>query len=104
MPRSSSQSSPARWAKEPTPSERAAELAEQERLTSRDIRHAFLQTIGGCFLSLATGLSCIGYGLHTMDPAFGQIAFLGGLLVGYVGITVSLALYYLKGERSGWWA
>jgi hypothetical protein len=92
------------WSKTPTPSERAAELAEHERLTSRDIRRAFLGTMAGCLVSVMFGLGLMGYGLHTTDPGYGQIAFLGGLLLGYVGITVSLALYYLRGEREGWWA
>ena len=104
MPRPQPKSPRARWAKVPTPSERAAELAEHDRLTSRDIRRAFFRTIAGCLLSLVVGLGLMGFGLHTTDPGYGQIAFLGGLLLGYIGIAVSLALFYLNGERSGWWA
>jgi hypothetical protein len=42
-------------------------------------------------------------GLHTTDPDFGQIAFLGGLIVGYAGIIVSFAQYYRRGQDQGWW-
>ena len=45
----------------------------------------------------------MGWGLHTKDPGLGEIAVLGGLLVGYTGIVVTLARYYLRGEEAGWW-
>ena len=45
----------------------------------------------------------MGWGLHTTDPELGAIAFLGGLLLAYVGIVVTLARYFLLGEESGWW-
>jgi len=87
----------------PTPEERAAELARYERLTTRDIRRSFVFAVGGCLFWLAVGLVLMGWGLHTTDPGYGQIAFLGGLVVGYSGMVVTLVRYYLKGERSGWW-
>lgn len=41
--------------------------------------------------------------LHTTDRDLGQIAFLSGLIVGYAGIVVTFARYYLRGQNQGWW-
>src|SRR5262249_24578565 len=87
----------------PSPEERAAELERDERLVRRDIRAAGLRTLGVVGLSLGLGLALMGIGLHTTDPGFGQIAFLGGLIVGYAGILVSCAQYYRRGQAQGWW-
>ena len=95
--------SKATWARIPSPDERAAELANYERLTTRDIRRACVLAIAGCFFWLSLGLLLLGWALHTTDRAYGQIAFLSGLLVGYTGMVVTLARYYLRGERAGWW-
>ena len=95
--------SKATWARIPSPEERAAELAHYERLTTRDIRRAFVMALGSCLFWLSVGLVLMGLALHTTDRAFGHIAFLGGLLAGYTGMVVTLARYYLRGERSGWW-
>src|SRR5690349_21028716 len=86
-----------------TPQERAAERARAEELTTRDVRRSFLLAIGGCVLWLVIGLASIGLAIHTTDPGWGRIAFLAGLVAGYTGIVVTLARYYLKGERAGWW-
>lgn len=93
----------ASWASDPTPEERAAQLERDEALTTRDIRRAFVAAIAGCFFWLIVGLGLIGWALHTTDAANGQIALLAGLIIGYAGMTVTLARYYLKGEESGWW-
>lgn len=86
-----------------TPEERAAEVARTEQLTTRDVRRSFLFAIGGCVFWLVIGLASIGLAIHTTDPGWGRIAFVAGLIVGYTGIVVTLARYYLKGERAGWW-
>lgn len=93
----------ARWARVPSPEERAAQLALDERLTGREIRRAFAITIVACVLWLLVGLGLMGWAFHTTDAGTGQIAFLGGLTVGYAGMATTLARYYLRGERSGWW-
>jgi hypothetical protein len=87
-----------------TSAERAAELTEDERVTRREVRRAFVWTLGGCLLSLGVALGLMGWGVYTKDPAFGQIALLGGLIVGYGGIAISIARFYLRGEHAGWWA
>ena len=87
----------------PSPEERAAQVARAEELTTRDVRRSFMYAIGGCVLSLLIGLAAVGWAMHTTDAGWGRIAFLAGLFVGYTGIVVTLARYYLKGERAGWW-
>jgi hypothetical protein len=91
-------------ARRPTPAERAAELAEDERAVRREIRHAVVWTLGGCLCSLGVALGLMGWAVHTTDPGSGQIALLGGLIVGYGGIAISVARFYLHGERAGWWS
>ena len=93
----------ATWTRIPTPEERAAQLAEYERLTTRDIRRAFGLAIGACLFWMLLGLLLMGWALHTTDREYGEIAFFGGLIVGYSGIVVTLAKYYLRGEQAGWW-
>jgi len=87
----------------PTPQERASELARAEELTTRDVRRSFALAIGSCIFWLVAGLASIGWAIHTTDSGWARIAFLTGLLVGYAGIVVTLARYYLKGEKAGWW-
>jgi hypothetical protein len=92
-----------RWARRLTPEERAAELAREERAVNGDIRRAFVGALCGCAFWLTAGLVAMGCGLHTTDPELGGIAFLAGLIIGYSGLTVTLARYYVRGEREGWW-
>ena len=92
-----------RWAKPPTPDERAAQLLAEERATTSDVRRAFVIAILGCFWWMIVGMALMGWAFHTTDKQTGQIAFLGGLVVGYTGLTVTLARFYLRGERHGWW-
>ena len=91
------------WARQLSPEERAEELACDERLIRRDVRAAFIWALLGCAFSLAVGLALMGLGLHTTNVQWGGTAFIGGLIVGYTGIVVSLARYYLYGEAHGWW-
>ena len=86
-----------------SPKERAAELERDERETRRDVRRAFASAVGGCIVSAVVGLVPMAWALHTSDPGLGEIGFLAGPIIGYSGITIALARYYLKGERNGWW-
>ena len=95
--------SKATWSRVPSPEERAAELARYELLTSRDIRRAFVFAIAVGVFWLAAGLVLMGWALHTTDRADGEIAFLAGLLIGYTGIVVTLAMYHRRGQQAGWW-
>jgi hypothetical protein len=87
----------------PSPEERAAELERDERLVRRDIRAASFRTLGAVGVSVGLGLILMAVGLHTTDSDLGQIAFLGGLIVGYAGIIFSFAQYYRRGQDQGWW-
>ena len=87
----------------PSPQERAAQLEHEERITRREVRGAFVRTLLGCFAWLALALLPMGWALHTTDPQLGHAAFLGGMMVGYGGITFTLARYYVVGEERGWW-
>ena len=91
------------WAQPPSPEERAAQLAEEERLVTRDIRAAYLRALLGCVASVLIALGFMGWALHTTDPGWGQIAFLTGLLLGYSGLVLTLARTYLRGQDQGWW-
>jgi uncharacterized YccA/Bax inhibitor family protein len=93
----------ARWTPERTRTERAAQLARDELNASRDAHVAFILTLLGCVMWVVVGLALVAWALHTTDPELGGIAFMGGILVGYVGIVVTLARYYLRGEADGWW-
>lgn len=48
-------------------------------------------------------MMCMGFALHTRDRDVGMIAFWGGLIVGYAGITLALAAAYRRGEDRGDW-
>lgn len=93
----------AEWAARPTPDERAAQLLAEEKATTRDIRRAYVWAILGCVSWLVVGLALMGWAFHTTDRQWGQIAFLGGLVLGYAGMTYTLARFYVRGEQSGWW-
>lgn len=87
----------------PTPEERAVEVARAEELTTGDVRRSFLLALGGCVFWLVVALASIGWAIHTTDPGWGRIAFLAGLITGYTGIVVTVARYYLEGQKAGWW-
>ncbi len=43
----------------------------------------------------------MGWGLHTNDPDLGQIAWKGGMVVGYAGILVTLIRAHSKAKERG---
>lgn len=86
----------------PTPAERAAELAETERLVRREIRWAYARAVLLCVCSAGVALAAIGWSVHTTDEKNGMIAFWGGLLVGNVGILWTLFATYAKAAQEGW--
>ena len=86
-----------------SPEERAAELEADERETRREVRRAFAAAVGGCIVSVLGAVIPMAWALHTSDPGLGAIGFLAGPIIGYSGITFTLARYYLRGEKNGWW-
>ena len=81
----------------------ARERLESERQMSRGYWRELVRVCAECLVSVFLGLLCIGYSLHTTDRGIGAIAWWGGLVVGYSGITLSLASAYVRGERRGDW-
>ena len=81
----------------------ARERLEAERLVSRGYRRELIRVCAECLASACLGLFGMAYALHTTDPGIGAIAWWGGLVVGYCGITLSLSAAYLRGERRGDW-
>lgn len=81
----------------------ARERLEAEREASRSYRWELLRVCVECLASALLGLACMAYALHTTDRGIGAIAWWGGLVVGYGGITIALASAYLRGERRGDW-
>jgi hypothetical protein len=79
--------------------EREIAEREAERVVRVELVRVCLECIGSCVL----GLFLMGYALHTTDKGTGQIAFLGGLVVGYSGIVLSLASAYRRGVERGDW-
>lgn len=78
---------------------RRDEAREADRDRLRDFVRAGLECMGWC----ALGLFGIAWGVHTTDPALGQMAFWGGLGVGNVGWLFSVLGAYRRGERRGDW-
>jgi hypothetical protein len=43
----------------------------------------------------------MGWGLHTNDRELGQIAWRGGVIVGYAGILFTVVRWHLKAKHRG---
>lgn len=81
----------------------ARERHEAERLVSLGYWRELMRVCAECLASACLGLFCMAYALHTSDRGIGAIAWWGGLVVGYSGITLSVSSAYLRGERRGDW-
>jgi hypothetical protein len=85
---------PATHARLPTPEERAAELDAIQREADRDTRRRWIARALGAFGSVVVGLYLMAWGLHLTDPGLASVAFWGGLLVGNLGVFVTLIVTY----------
>jgi len=74
---------------------------EEHRLASRDAFWANLRTGLACMAWSCAGLVCMAWGLHTTDPDLGQVAFKGGMVLGYAGILFTLVRWHLKAKQRG---
>jgi hypothetical protein len=84
-----------------TPEERAAQLAEDERgFRRRRVVRALWRALG-FFGSCALGLVFVAFAFRTSDPEWGQIFLLTGVLVGNVGIMLTLFLAWRRAQRDG---
>lgn len=77
--------------------------AEETHVARGDTRRDLTLTALACVASAIAGLALMAVAFHTTSYAIGQVFFVGGQLVGYTGIVVSLVRAYLRGERRGDW-
>jgi hypothetical protein len=81
----------------------AAERLEAERQVERTYRRELVRVCLECLGSSAVGAVTMGYGMHVNGRDLGEIFWWGGMIVGYVGITLSLITAYQRGEERGDW-
>ena len=86
----------------PTPDTRATELGSLDRAVRREMRWVYARAIVVSLVSLAIGLACIAWAVHSTDEQSGLIAFWGGLLISNGGILGSLFVTYNRAMREGW--
>ncbi len=80
-----------------------AERLAAERAADRDRRRAFVYAALGCAGSCAVGMVVMGFAFWVNDRQLGLIFLWASLVVGYGGMTFSLAYAYRKGEERGDW-
>lgn len=80
---------------------RARRLADDERAYRRRVWRRRLAQLLGCVGSCAAGLYLLGLSFHLSHPGNARIAFWGGLLVGNLGMFVTLLLAHLDAKRRG---
>jgi len=89
----------------PLPQEVQEELERKRReehvQAERDSFRAGVRTALLCVGWSAAGLAFMGWGLHTNDPDLGQIAWKGGMVVGYAGILFTLIRAHAKAKDRG---
>ena len=89
----------------PLPQEIQEELERKRReehlQAERDSFRAHVRTALMCVAWSILGLAFMGWGLHTDDPDLGQIAWKGGMVVGYAGILFTLIRAHSKAKDRG---
>ena len=89
----------------PLPQEIQEELERKRReehlQAERDAFWAHVRTALMCVGWSVVGLAFMGWGLHTNDPDLGQIAWKGGMVVGYAGILFTLIRAHSKAKDRG---
>jgi hypothetical protein len=74
---------------------------EEHRQATRDSFWANLRTALMCIVWSGVGLVCMAWGLHTTDRGLGEIAWKGGVVVGYAGILFTLMRWHAKAKHRG---
>lgn len=74
---------------------------EEHRQAQRDALWANVRTGLTCIVWSVVGLVVMGWGLHTTDRDLGEVAWRGGMVVGYAGILFTLVRWYLKAKERG---
>jgi len=89
----------------PLPQEIQEELERKRReehlQAERDAFWAHVRTALMCVGWSVVGLAFMGWGLHTNDPDLGQMAWKGGMVVGYAGILFTLIRAHSKAKDRG---
>lgn len=75
--------------------------AEEHQRAARDAFWAHVRTALMCVAWSVAGLVVMGWGLHTTDRALGEIAWRGGIVLGYAGILFTLVRAYSKAKERG---
>ncbi len=75
--------------------------ATEHEQAERDSFWAWVRTALTCVAWSALGLLCMGWGLHTTDQDLGEIAWRGGMIVGYAGIVFTLVRAFAKAKARG---
>ena len=74
---------------------------DEHRLASRDAFRANVRAGLMCVAWSCAGLVVMGWGLHTTDAELGEIAWRGGMILGYAGILVTVVRWYRKARQRG---
>jgi len=74
---------------------------EEHVQAERDSFRAHVRTALACVAWSVAGLAFMAWGLHTNDPELGQIAWKGGMVVGYAGILFTLIRAHAKAKDRG---
>ena len=89
----------------PLPREIREELerkrVEEHRLAQRDSFWANVRTALMCVAWSCIGLFVMAWGLHTTDRYLGELAWRGGVIIGYAGILLTVVRWYLKARSRG---
>ena len=75
-------------------------VAEHQQAT-RDSFSANVRAAVMCVVWSIVGLAIMAWGLHTTDPELGQVAWRGGVIVGYAGILFTVVRWHLKAKDRG---
>ena len=81
--------------------EMESKRAEEHRRAERDAFRAHVRTALSCVAWSAAGLVCMAWGLHTNDRELGEIAWRGGVILGYAGILFTLVRAHAKARERG---
>jgi hypothetical protein len=74
---------------------------EEHQLAARDAFWAHVRTALMCVAWSCVGLVIMAWGLHTTDPYLGELAWRGGVIVGYAGILFTAVRAYAKARERG---
>jgi hypothetical protein len=75
--------------------------ADEHQRAARDAFRAHVRTALMCVAWSVAGLVVMGWGLHTTDRELGEIAWRGGIVLGYAGILFTLVRAYSKAKERG---